>query len=57
MSAVANILHERKEILVSARLFLYGQEANTELGEKIVDEINDMLNSKQVQLPVNNELF
>jgi hypothetical protein len=57
MSAVANILHESKEILVSARLFLYGQEANVELGEKIVDEINGMWNSKQVRLPVNEQPY
>jgi hypothetical protein len=36
------ILDDSKEILVTARLFLYGQELNTEIGEKIVDEINAM---------------
>jgi hypothetical protein len=48
MSAIATIVHERQEIIVSARLFLYGQEANPDLGLKIVEEIIGMWNSKEV---------
>jgi len=57
MSAIATIVHERQEIIVSARLFLYGQEANPDLGLKIVEEIIGMWNSKEVYLPVNNRPY
>jgi hypothetical protein len=53
MSAVISVFHDSNEILITARLFLYGQEANTEIGVKIVDEINGMWNSKTVSMPVN----
>jgi hypothetical protein len=44
MSAVATINKENLTINISSRLFLYGNEATPDLGQKIVDEIVTMWN-------------
>ncbi|WP_221389748.1 matrixin family metalloprotease [Dyadobacter sp. NIV53] len=44
MAAVANILYDKKQVLISSKLYLYGSEANQEIGALIVEEINRMYN-------------
>lgn len=44
MSALAIINADKLEIRISSRLFLYGNEANAILGQKIVNEIVSMWN-------------
>lgn len=57
MSAQINILQDTKEILISARLFLYGSEANLELGQKIVNEINGMWNEPVVEISISETYY
>ncbi len=47
MSAVASIIADTKEIVVSAKLWLYGQFADETLAEKIAGEINTQYNDAQ----------
>lgn len=44
MSALATILPDVKEVVVSAKLWFYGQCASEELAEKIISEINTQYN-------------
>lgn len=55
MSAVISVNSDNIEI--SARLFLYGAQANTELGQKIVDEIMVMWNAPQATYEVKGKTF
>ncbi|HEY1055609.1 MAG TPA: hypothetical protein VGE24_10745, partial [Emticicia sp.] len=52
MSAVAHIRSEAKEIVVSAKLWFYGNFATTELVSRIVAEINSQYNDAKGRLQV-----
>ena len=47
MSAVASLKPDAKEIIVSAKLWFYGNFATPDLANKIVDEINKQYNEAQ----------
>ncbi|MFD2519794.1 zinc metalloprotease [Emticicia soli] len=52
MSAVAIIKPDAKEIIVSAKLWLYGDFATQELANKIIDEINTQYNQAQGKINI-----
>ncbi len=47
MAAVANLHLPTQEVRVTSCLYLYGSEANDELGKLIIEEINRMYNEPQ----------
>ncbi len=57
MSAVAILNKESAQIIIKARLVLYGKYAENELGQKIVDEINQMWNQPEARLAFGNHIF
>lgn len=52
MSAIASIKPDAKEILISAKLWFYGDFATQELAGKIVDEINTQYNEAQGKISI-----
>ena len=44
MAAIANIQYDKNQVVISSKLYLYGSEANQEIGAMIVEEINRMYN-------------
>lgn len=57
MSAVAIVNKESSQIVIKARLVLYGKYAENELGQKIVDEINQMWNQPEARMQLVNHTF
>ncbi len=57
MSAIAILHEDQQDIIVSARLFLYGSEASEEIGQAIVDEITTMWNEPKATLNLNGKDF
>lgn len=44
MAAIANLQYDKNQVVISSKLYLYGSEANQEIGELIIEEINRMYN-------------
>ena len=57
MSAVAILNKESAQIIIKARLVLYGKYAENELGQKIVDEINQMWNQPEARVAFGSHIF
>ena len=48
MSAIATLNHNSRELLISAKLYFYGNESSDDLARRIVQEINEMYNQPNV---------
>ena len=57
MSAVAHLHFDKKEILVSAKLYFYGSNATEEVAQKIVNEISEQYNAVNGKIRIENDIF
>jgi hypothetical protein len=57
MSALAHLHCSEKVILVSAKLYFYGNYATDEVARKIVDEISEQYNAAKGKVKVDDDIF
>ena len=50
MAAIATLQPDKSQVLISSKLYLYGSEANPEIGARIIEEINRMYNEPNATL-------
>ena len=44
MAAIANIQYDKNQVVIFSKLYLYGSQANEQIGKLIIEEINRMYN-------------
>ena len=57
MAAIANIQYDKNQVVISSKLYLYGSEANEQIGELIIEEINRMYNEPNGSLTVKGNIL
>ena len=57
MAAIATLQPDKNQVLISSKLYLYGSEANQEIGERIIEEINRMYNEPNAIVNVAGKLL
>jgi len=57
MAAIASLIPDKNQVLISSKLFLYGSEANQKIGELIIEEINRMYNEPNVTINLNSRFL
>ena len=57
MAAIATLQPDKNQVLISSKLYLYGSEANPQIGEQIIEEINRMYNEPNATVNVAGRLF
>ena len=57
MAAIATLQPDKNQVLISSKLYLYGSEANQEIGERIIEEINRMYNEPNAIVNVARKLL
>ena len=55
MAAIANLHLPSNQIRIASCLFLYGSEANQQIGEQIIEEINSMYNEPKATAVINGQ--
>ncbi|TDE12516.1 peptidase M10 [Dyadobacter psychrotolerans] len=57
MAAIINLQQNENRITIASKLYLYGSEANQQVGELIVEEINRMYNEPKATVAINGALL
>ena len=57
MAAIANLNYDKNQVIISSKLYLYGTEANQQIGEMIIEEINRMYNEPNATIILKGRLL